>query len=139
MSAAQADKLGLGSPIVCGRVTTHGTHLRTVGGRNNHDQFPGPKRFVPSEPQDLSPSGREDGAIQPRFATSAIRLKLSSIIRLGLGAFRHVLNRQILKNKDLITRLRHQKMAYLMGVVPSDVGFVGVVSSGALIGFLLVL
>ena len=77
VSAALTDKFGLTGPIVPGGECADRTFLRTVLRGDHDDQFALTPRFIASERDDLSPSRREDGPVEPGFSFRAIGQKMS--------------------------------------------------------------
>ena len=78
VSAVLADEFGLVEPIVRVDVPTDGTFLRTIRGRNQHDEFPRSQCFIAGERHDLAPGRRQNRTIEARLRFRLIRKKSSN-------------------------------------------------------------
>ncbi len=96
------------------------------------------QRFIGGKRDDLSPSRRQDGPVQPGFGCRFIGQKPSLGIRFGLGVLGHVGDRQGLEYIQIIVVMDDQGMTGLVGIVLTDVFFVLLIPGCLAIRFLLV-
>ncbi len=139
VSAALTDKRSLGRPIVRGSECTLSTFLRTVLGRNRDDEFASAQCFVAREHDPLAPCRGENSPVQARFRGPPVGQKMALGVFFCFGPFGHLLDRQILKDVQVVGCVDHKRVTGLMRILVSDVLFVLGVVSHFSVGFLLIL